>query len=1001
MNTDVHARPTALVAVLAAAALTAGAVALPLRGPNAAPARDDVGLAVVDPHDLDDGFNHFVVKVDEAAPAPVPSPTPGAVRARVPVAEVGGRVDPDSLRAAAGGGRVVGLERGPLGLEAVVEAPAPVAPTPPAPELSAVEAVPGTRRVQPVGGGWYAVTSTAGIADYRQVPGVRSVTEDVRLVATSADPGYAQQWHLRNTGGGGGVAGADIGAEAAWQVADGSGVVVAVVDTGMEISHPDLAADVWTNPGEVCGNGVDDDRNGHVDDCHGWDFYNDDATVQDSGVNRNGVTIDNFHATHVAGLIAAVTDNGIGVAGVAHGARVMPVKVSDTGSMLLSLNAAGIRYAVDNGARIVNCSFGSMPGATLAQVQPLEDAIRYAASRGVLVVAAAGNNGVDIDANPIYPAAFAEDNVLTVGSSTNADQRSSFSNWGARSVDLFAPGSNIMSTAPGASYQAASGTSMATPITAGAAALVMQARPDLDPAGVKAALMGGSTPVAAFAGNSVSGTRLDAGRVLNPYAADGGPAFTFNGFGSAVEGQAVAASISAVAPAGAPPGADVGYRATLLTAEGGETYGVAGATLTTDAGTVVTDDQAAAPLSPAGGYAPAGATRDLPVGFSLPAGSYALVAQAYTVADGSDLGRPWAVFFTVAAPPAAPTTTTTTTTAPPPAVTTTTTVAPRTSPTTVPPTTTTPRPAGVVTTTTTRPVAGIVTTTTRPPAGVTTTTRAPAAVTTTTTRAPATTTTRPPAVVTTTTTRAPVTTTTRPAATTTTTRAPVTTTTRPVSVPAPTTTTMPLPPPPPPASDGRLTVTALSPRSGSTAGDDLVRIDGQGFTDGMHVLFGTSPAAWLWVLSPTTLLAVTPARVAGGAVDVRVSSPVDSVVLRGAYTYVAPTPVTTPPTTTAPTTTSTTAVVARPPSPSSTSTTTTTRPATTAPTTAPPATTGPSTTTTTTAPAPPRFAFGTAVATRGTLRLVALLGTTPLSGYPPSAWPALRCIAARCAGTRL
>ena len=244
---------------------------------------------------------------------------------------------------------------------------------------------------------------------------------------TPDDPRFAQQWQLSH----GGV----MGAPRAWALARGAPVTVAIVDTGVDMTHPDLVANLWTNPHEVPGNGVDDDGDGHVDDVHGWDMIDGDADPSD----------DNGHGTSLAGVVAARGDNGIGVAGVAWRARIMPIKVVDAGASAPSAAIAdGIRYAVAHGAGIVLLALaGSDPGAYL------QDAVRAASDAGVLVVCAAGNGGHDIDTAPEYPASFAFPNLVRVAATGRDGRLTKMSNLGPRTVDIAAAGDEILSTAMG------------------------------------------------------------------------------------------------------------------------------------------------------------------------------------------------------------------------------------------------------------------------------------------------------------------------------------------------------------------------------------------------------------------------------------------------------------------------------------------------------------------------------------------------------------------------
>ena len=266
-----------------------------------------------------------------------------------------------------------------------------------------------------------------------------------------SDPRWDNQW-----------APAKIGAPAAWEITTGSTeVIIAVLDTGIDLDHPDLAAKIWTHPGEVPANGVDDDQNGKVDDVHGWHFY---LPFED-----NDPQDDNGHGTHVAGIAAAETDNEVGIAGMSWGAQLMPVKVLDEyGEGWYSDVIAGIVYATDNGAAIINLSLGGEESS-----QSLQEAVDYSHARGVLLIAATGNSGGPV----FYPAAC--DHVLSVGATDVDDHRPGFSNHGPE-IDVVAPGVEIYSTWPwrgGYFYQ--SGTSVAAPHVAGLAALIWSVRPDL------------------------------------------------------------------------------------------------------------------------------------------------------------------------------------------------------------------------------------------------------------------------------------------------------------------------------------------------------------------------------------------------------------------------------------------------------------------------------------------------------------------------------------------
>lgn len=317
----------------------------------------------------------------------------------------------------------------------------------------------------------------------------------VTTAAAATDPMFGSLWGLHNLGGSGGVLDADIDAPEAWDLATGSGVVVAVTDTGADLTHPDLAPSLWTNPGEIAGNGLDDDADGWADDVNGIDTANGDGSPAD----------DNGHGSHVAGTIAAAANNGIGVAGVAYGAKVMPLKfMTANGSGYTSAAITAIDFARANGATVVNASWG---GAGYSEA--LRQAILAAGQAGVVVVAAAGNESRNTDAAPSYPADYDLPNVISVAASDRADGLAPYSNRGACSVDLAAPGSGILSTVPGG-YSTYSGTSMAAPHAAGVAALILSRAPGQSAADVRARILGTADPQPAFAGVTVTGGRLNA-----------------------------------------------------------------------------------------------------------------------------------------------------------------------------------------------------------------------------------------------------------------------------------------------------------------------------------------------------------------------------------------------------------------------------------------------------------------------------------------------------------
>src|SRR5690242_10689219 len=351
----------------------------------------------------------------------------------------------------------------------------------------------------------------AAIAKLKQDPRVRYAEPNhvITIDSVPNDPAFNNTWGLNNTGqtinGSSGTPDADIDAPEAWNVTTGSpNVTVAVIDTGVDWSHPDLSSQIWINPGENCSgcrnDGIDNDHNGFVDDWHGWDFAN----------NDNNPTDDHGHGTHVAGTIGAAGNNGVGVAGVNWNVRIMPVKFLNSQGSGTDANAvSAILYAAQNGANVMNNSW-----ADTVYSQALADAITVADQHNSLFVAAAGNNGTDNDASPTYPASYDMPNVVSVAATDNTDNRAFFSNVGRRSVDLGAPGVDIYSTWPGGTYQYLSGTSMATPNVAGAAALAKAAFPSASAVGLKALLLDSVDQDPALAGVTASGGRLNIGAAV-------------------------------------------------------------------------------------------------------------------------------------------------------------------------------------------------------------------------------------------------------------------------------------------------------------------------------------------------------------------------------------------------------------------------------------------------------------------------------------------------------
>jgi len=338
-----------------------------------------------------------------------------------------------------------------------------------------------------------------GLAAVIDLPGVRYAEPDYIVTATQVfpdDPDFSELWGLHNTGQTGGTLDADIDAPEAWTLITGSSdIIVGVIDSGIDYAHPDLAANMWTNPGEIPDNGLDDDSNGYVDDYYGWDFANDDSDPWD----------DDGHGTHVAGTIGAVGNDGVGIAGINWTVRLAALKFLDASGVGWTSDAVeAVEYATAMGFDLTNNSWGG-GGYT----QTLYDAIAAAGAAGQLFVAAAGNSGLDNDLSPHYPSSYDLDSIIAVAATDHNDQLASFSNYGATSVDLAAPGVNIYSTLPGNNYDWFNGTSMAAPHVAGAAALLKAYNPLLSALEIKAALMDSVDPVPGLGGLMVTGGRLN------------------------------------------------------------------------------------------------------------------------------------------------------------------------------------------------------------------------------------------------------------------------------------------------------------------------------------------------------------------------------------------------------------------------------------------------------------------------------------------------------------
>lgn len=345
------------------------------------------------------------------------------------------------------------------------------------------------------------VSVEEGIKMFRLNPDVEYVEPNYirRISAIPNDPFFSKLWGLNNTGRSG-TTDADIDAPEAWDISTGSDtVVVAVIDTGVDYKHPDLKANIWTNPGDPSGGG-DNDDNGYIDDIRGWDFVDGDSNPMDL----------NGHGTRVAGILGAVGNNATGVTGVAWSVKIMPLRVLDAkGIGSVADEIAAINYARENGAHIINAS---LVGTSFSQAE--KDAIEAFGSAGGLFVAAAGNSGDDNDRSPTYPASHPSFNIIAVAATTQTDALLTYSNFGQASVDLGAPGAGIMSTLPDDKYGFISGTSAATPHVAGTAALLKAKSPALTNLELKDDILKSVDTVSSLSGKVATGGRLNAAAAL-------------------------------------------------------------------------------------------------------------------------------------------------------------------------------------------------------------------------------------------------------------------------------------------------------------------------------------------------------------------------------------------------------------------------------------------------------------------------------------------------------
>ena len=320
-----------------------------------------------------------------------------------------------------------------------------------------------------------------------------------------SDPLFGEQWSLANTGQRDGKGGADISALRAWEKTKGSDkVVVAVLDTGVDYTHADLRHNMWVRPNSLAP--YTDAELGTIDDRYGFNAADTDGDPMD----------DNGHGTHCAGIVGAEGDNADGIAGVNWHVEIMPLKfMSANGSGTVKDAIECINYVIERKRAGVNVRVISASWGSTMYSRALEDAIRRAGEEGILFVAAAGNSSTNNDRQPHYPSNYQLPNVLSVAALTRLDVLARFSNYGAKTVHLAAPGAEIMSTWPGDQYEEHSGTSMATPEVSGVAALVLSVSPDLSVRELRARLLESVDKLPALDGKVSSGGRLNAARAVH------------------------------------------------------------------------------------------------------------------------------------------------------------------------------------------------------------------------------------------------------------------------------------------------------------------------------------------------------------------------------------------------------------------------------------------------------------------------------------------------------
>jgi subtilisin family serine protease len=380
------------------------------------------------------------------------------------------------------------------------------------------EAVPGLDLIEDEDG----ITAEALVREYRALreveyaePVFRITTEPFLDATTESDntaakpvvpndPRFHEQWALANEGQNSGKSGADISALRAWKTTTGSDqIVVAVLDSGVDYKHPDLEKNIWTRPENI--KAYRDQNLGEIDDVRGYNAIDNDSDPMD----------DNGHGTHCAGIIGAEGGNGEGITGVNWTVKIMPLKFMDaTGSGTTKDAIEAINYVIDRKQHGVNVRIISASWGSTEKSRALEDVIRKAYEEDILFVAASGNSSVNTDTNPHYPSSYNVGNVISVAALDRNDQLASFSNFGPKSVHIAAPGKEILSTWLDNGFREASGTSMATPMVAGVAALVLAENPRMPVDELRKRLLDSVDKLPAVKGKVLTGGRINAAKAV-------------------------------------------------------------------------------------------------------------------------------------------------------------------------------------------------------------------------------------------------------------------------------------------------------------------------------------------------------------------------------------------------------------------------------------------------------------------------------------------------------